>query len=88
MQIDRIKKNPTQNRRKSNSEARISRNSGVGDTPDSPERRERESWDSVLVLPRLPVLTDGIATVLIFGARGLPISIYDAMKTRPEGLIP
>ena len=72
MKIDRIKEKAVQNPRKSSSEARISRNSDVGDSPDSPGRRERESWDSILVLPRLPVLIDPMAGVVICGARGCP----------------
>ena len=72
MKMDRIKEKAAQNPRKSSSEARISRNSGVGDTPDSPGRRERESWDSILVLPGSPILTDPTAGCLIFGARGCP----------------
>ena len=58
MEIDRIKEKAAQNPRKSRSEARISRNSAVGDSPNSPGRRERESWDSILVLPRLPVVIE------------------------------
>ena len=72
IKIDRIQEKAAQNPRKSSSEARISRNSGVGDSPNSPGRRERESWDTILVLPRLPVLIDPMATVVIFGARGCP----------------
>ena len=72
IKIDRIKEKAAQNQRKSSSEARISRNSGVGDSPDSPGRRERESWDSILVFAKLPVVIDGMATVVIFGARGCP----------------
>ena len=72
MKIDRIKEKAAQNLRKSSSEARISRNSCVGDVPNSPGRRERESWDGVLVLPRLPVVIGGTAAGLIFGAHGFP----------------
>ena len=72
MKIDRIKEKAVQNPRKSSSEARISHNSGVGDSPNSLGRRERESWDGVLVVPGLPVLIDGTAGCLIFGARGCP----------------
>ena len=59
MKIDRIKEKAAQNPRKSNSEARISHNSGVGDSPNSLGRRERESWDCVLVVPGLPILIGG-----------------------------
>ena len=72
MKIDRIKEKAAQNPRKSSSEARISHNSGVGDSPNSLGRRERESWDGVLVVPGLPVLIEGTAKLLIFGARGCP----------------
>ena len=72
MKIDRIKEKAAQNPRKSSSEARISHNSGVGDSPNSLGRRERESWDGVLVVPGLPVLIEGTAACLIFGARGCP----------------
>ena len=72
MKIDRIKEKAAQNPRKSSSEARISHNSGVGDSPNSLGRRERESWDGVLVLLGLPVLIDRTAALLIFGAPGLP----------------
>ena len=72
MKIDRIKEKAAQNPRKSSSESRISHNSGVGDSPNSLGRRERESWDGVLVLPGLPVLIDPTAGVVCFGARGCP----------------
>ena len=72
MKIDRIKEKAAQNPRKSSSEARISHNSGVGDSPNSLGRRERESWDGVLVVPGLPKIIDPMATVVIFGARGCP----------------
>ena len=72
MKIDRIKEKAAQNPRKSSSEARISHNSGVGDSPNSLGRRERESWDGVLVLPGLPIVIGGTAGCLIFGAPGLP----------------
>ena len=72
MKIEGIKEKAAQNPRKSSSEARISRNSGVGDSPNSPGRRERESWDSILVLPRLLVVIGGVAALLIFAARGCP----------------
>ena len=72
MKIDRIKEKAAQNPRKSSSEARISHNSGVGDSPNSLGRRERESWDGVLVVPGLPILIGGTAAGLIFGARGCP----------------
>ena len=72
MKIDRIKEKAAQNLRKSSSEARISRNSCVGDVPNSPGRRERESWDGVLVLPGLPIIIGGTASVLCFWSPGLP----------------
>ena len=72
MKIDRIKEKAAQNPRKSSSEARISHNSGVGDSPNSLGRRERESWDGVLVLPGLPVIIDPMATVVLSGLRGCP----------------
>ena len=72
MKIDRIKEKAAQNPRKSSSEARISRNSCVGDIPNSPGRRERESWDGVLVLPGLPIVIGGMATVVLSEARGCP----------------
>ena len=72
MKIDRIKEKAAQNLRKSSSEARISRNSCVGDVPNSLGRRERESWDGVLVLPGLPVIIDGMATVVLSGLWGCP----------------
>ena len=72
MKMDRIKEKAAQNLRKSSAEERISRNSCVGDVPNSPGRGERESWDGVLVLPGLPIIIDGTASVLIFGARGCP----------------
>ena len=50
MKMDRIKEKAAQHPRKNSSEARISRNSDVG---DSLGRRERESWNGVLVLPGL-----------------------------------
>ena len=72
MKIDRIKEKAAQNPRKSSSEARISRNLGVGDSPNSLGRRERESWDGVLVVPGLPVVIGRTAGCLSFGAPGLP----------------
>ena len=72
MKIDRIKEKAAQNLRKSSSEARISRNSCVGDVPNSLGRRERESWDGVLVLPGLPIIIEGMAAGLVFGGRGCP----------------
>ena len=63
MKIARIKEKAAQNPQERSSEAKISRNSGVGDSPNSPWRRERESWDSVLVLPRLPIVIDGTAGI-------------------------
>ena len=72
MKIDIIKEKAAENLQKGSSGARISRNSGVGDSPNSPGRRESESWDGVLVLPGLPKITDPKASVLIFGARGCP----------------
>ena len=72
MKIDRIKEKAAQNLRKSSSEARISRNSGVGDSSNSPGRRERESWDGVLVPPGSPVVIGGTAGGLIFGLWGCP----------------
>ena len=72
MKIDRIKEKAAQNPRKSSSEARISHNSGVGDSPNSTGKRERESWDGVLVLPGLPKIIGGTAGCLISEARGLP----------------
>ena len=71
MKIDRIKEKAAQNPRKSSSEARVSHNSGVEDSPNSLGRRERESWDGVLVLPGLPVVA-GMATVVLSGLRGCP----------------
>ena len=72
MKIDRIKEKAAQNPRKSSSEARISHNSGVGDSPNSLGRRERESWDGVLVFPGLPKLIGPTAAGLCFGGPGLP----------------
>ena len=72
MKMDRIEEKAAQNPRKSSSEARISHNSGVGDSQNSLGRRERESWDGVLVLPGLPKIIDPTAQCLIFGAPGLP----------------
>ena len=72
MKIDRIKEKAAQNLRKSSSEARISRNSCVGDVPNSPGRRERESWDGVLVLPGLPIIIEGMAALVLSGLRGCP----------------
>ena len=72
MKIDRIKEKAAQNPRKSSSEARISYNSGVGDSPNSLGRRERESWDGVLVVPGLPVVIEGMMTVVLSEARGCP----------------
>ena len=72
MKIDRIKEKAAQNPRKSSSEARISHNSGVGDSPNSLGRRERESWDGVLVVPGLPVLIEGTAALVLSGLRGCP----------------
>ena len=72
MKTDKIKEEAAQNPRKSSSEERISHNSGVGDSPNSLGRRERESWDGVLVVPGLPVLIEGMAGCIIFGAPGLP----------------
>ena len=72
MKIDRIKEKAAQNPRKSNSEARISQNSGVGDSPNSPGRRERESWDGVLVVPGLPIVIGRMAAVVLSGLRGCP----------------
>ena len=43
-----------------------------GDGPNSPGRRERESWDGVSVLPGLPDVIDPTASAVIFGARGCP----------------
>ena len=72
MKIDRIKEKAAQNLRKSSSEARISHNSGVGDSPNSLVRRERESWDGVLVVPGFPKIIGVTAGCLISGARGCP----------------
>ena len=72
MKIDRIKEKAAQNPRKSSSEARVSHNSGVGDSPNSLGRRERESWDSVLVLPGLPIIIEGMAALVLSGLRGCP----------------
>ena len=90
MKIDRIKEKAAQNPRKSISEARISHNSGVVDSPNSRGRRERESWDGVSVVPGLPIVIDGTAALLIFGAPGLPYVSYfvrygSTKKTRTEG---
>ena len=65
MKTDRIKEKTGQNPRKSNSEARISHNSGVGDSPDSPGRREREP-------KRVTIVIDGAPGVLISEARPPP----------------
>ena len=72
MKIDRIKEKAAQNLRKSSPEARISHNSGVGDSPNSLGRREREPWDGVFVLPGLLVVIGGTATVVLSGLRGCP----------------
>ena len=72
MKIDRIKEKAAQNPRKSSSEARISQNSGVGDSPNSLGRRERESWDGVLVVPGLPIVIGPTAVVVLSGLRGCP----------------
>ena len=72
MKIDRIKEKAAQNPRKSRSEARISHNSGEGDSPNSLGRRERESWNGIFVLPGLPVLIGGMATVVLSEGRGCP----------------
>ena len=94
MKIDRIKEKAAQNLRKSSSEARISRNSCVGDIPNSPGGRERESWNGVLVLPRLPIVIGGVATDLCFGARGCPkiLDLRSKIKENrtegTEGLVP
>ena len=72
MKMDRIKEKAAQNLRKSSSEATISRNSCVGDVPNSPGRRERESWDGILVVPELPIVIEGMATVVLSGLRGCP----------------
>ena len=94
MKIDIIQEKAAHNPRKSSSEARISRNSGVSDSPNSPGRRERESWDSILVLPRLPIRIDGMAMVVVFGARGCPkiLDLRSKIKENrtegTEGLVP
>ena len=72
MKIDRIKEKAAQNPRKSSSEARISHNSGVGDSPNSLGRRERESWDGIFVVPGLPVVIGGTAALVLSGLRGCP----------------
>ena len=72
MKIGRIKEQAAQNPRKSSSEARISHNSGVGDSPNSLGRSERESLDGVLVVPGLPVVIGGTATVILLRLRGCP----------------
>ena len=70
MKIDRIKEKAAQNPRKSSSEARISHNSRAGDSSNSLGRRERESWDGVLVVPGLPIIIEGMARVVLSGLRG------------------
>ena len=94
MKIDRIKEKAAQNPRKRSSEAKILCNSGVGDSPNSPGTRERESWDGVWVLPGLPVVIDPTAAGLCFGARGCPkildlrSKIEEKITEGTEGLVP
>ena len=88
MKINSIKEKAAQNPRKSNSEARISHNSGVENSPNSLERRERESWDGVLVV-RGSRLSSGGRRPLYFRGSGAALSILlrkIQRKQEPMGL--
>ena len=72
MKIDRIKENATPNPRKSIQKQGFHIIRVYGDSPNSRGRRERESWDGVLVVPGLPIVIDPTAAVVLSGLRGCP----------------